>query len=305
MNIRTRPSRLAVLCVALAAACQSMSGTPYKAQSLRVFTPEEFVRVEAPGLTMLVGRLIDEKSVVRVLGDRSRKLATFANILQVSVSSAAPGIGISRRSFSLQMPAGEHIPPLLPHQVLAAVSLPTAYWVQADHPPLADNPASSGRPAEPTGSQAPKQRFSPSAPPALTSQSKMPAPSTTERLHGTTLCGRQRLIAPSQPTKPLTSSWSSHLQTGRSRPQRPSRSRSSWKWEACSGRRRSRCRQGRGRSALVPSPHLHRLGLTSLLVLCSTPFRLSCSLSVPQRQQRPTKPPGALRNQSSGSFTPP
>jgi hypothetical protein len=128
-----------------------MSGTPYKAQSLRVFTPKEFVRVEAPGLTMLVGRLIDEKSVVRVLGDRSRKLATFANILQVSVSSAAPGIRISRRSFSLQMPAGEHIPPLLPHQVLAAVSLPTAYWVQADHPPLADNPAPSGRPAEPTG----------------------------------------------------------------------------------------------------------------------------------------------------------
>lgn len=150
MNIRTRPSRLAVLCVALAAACQSMSGTPYKAQSLRVFTPEEFVRVEAPGLTLLVGRVIDERTVVRVLGDRSRKLATFANILQVSVSSAAPGIGISRRSFSLQMPAGEHIPPLLPHQVLAAVSLPTAYWVQADHPPLADNLAPSGRPAEPT-----------------------------------------------------------------------------------------------------------------------------------------------------------
>jgi hypothetical protein len=127
-----------------------MSGTPYKAESLRVFSPKEVVRVEAPGLTLLVGRLVDEKSVVRVLGDRSRKLATFANILQVNVSSRTSGIGISRRSFSLQMPSGENIPPLPPHQVLAAVSLPTAYWVQADNPPLADDPAPSGRPAEPT-----------------------------------------------------------------------------------------------------------------------------------------------------------
>ena len=149
MKPHTRPSNLAVLLAVLAAACQSMSGTPYKAEGLRLFTPAEFARVDEPGLTLLIGPLVDESSVVRFLGDRSRKLATIANILQVSLSSAAPGVELSRQSFSLRIPSGDQLAPLLPHQVLAAVSLPNDYWAQDRRP----QPAVTPPPSEGPGGQ--------------------------------------------------------------------------------------------------------------------------------------------------------
>lgn len=150
--MRTRPLVVvcAVLVVLASAACQSMSGGPYKAKSLQLFTPERFARLSDAGVTLLVGRLTEESAVVRVLGDRSRKLAAMATILQVSVSSGAQEIEMSRRSFTLRLPSGETLAPMLPHQVLAAVSLPAEYWAQAPNPPLERRSSLSGKPVEDT-----------------------------------------------------------------------------------------------------------------------------------------------------------
>jgi len=128
MRSCNRLSRLALTLALLVVASQSTAGSPYKAESLRFFTPAAHARVEEPGLTVLVGRLADEGSVARVLGERSRKLANTANILQVSVSSAGPAVVVTRRSFGLRTPSGQRLEPLSPQQVLAAVSLPESYW---------------------------------------------------------------------------------------------------------------------------------------------------------------------------------
>ena len=143
------PVGMCVASLALAlVGCQSMSGTPYRANSVQLFTPERLARVSDSGVTLLVGRLTEESAVVRVLGDRSRKLAAMANILQVNVSSETHEIEMSRQSFRLRLPSGEMLAPLLPHQVLAAVSLPAEYWTQAPSPPLERRTTLSGTPVE-------------------------------------------------------------------------------------------------------------------------------------------------------------
>jgi len=134
-----------------------MSGTAYKVESLRLFTPTEFASIDEPQFTLLIGRLADEGAVVRVLGDRSRKLAAFANILQVSISSGTSNIRLSPESFTLRVPAGEQAALLSPQKVLAAVSLPHDYWAKEHQVTVpAPNPPPSKGYSEPVGFTGPE-----------------------------------------------------------------------------------------------------------------------------------------------------
>lgn len=119
-----------IVCIAVLVAFvgQCSSTGPYKAQPLSVFTPPRAARIDGPGFVILAGRLADEGAAVRVLGERSRKLASVANIVQVSVASTKAFLRLSADSLALRLPSGELLPPLSPHQVLAAVSVPLDYW---------------------------------------------------------------------------------------------------------------------------------------------------------------------------------
>jgi hypothetical protein len=91
------------------------------------------------GFTLIAARLPGEDEVARVLGPRSRRLASAAVVVQISVTAKDAPVELGVGALRLALPSGEVVDPLAPGRLAALISIPE------------DKPSSSGSWRTPSG----------------------------------------------------------------------------------------------------------------------------------------------------------
>jgi len=109
---------LVVLAVGLAGCAH------YRAASLAVLSSSTVNTLDEPGFTLVAARLTDEDGVARVLGPRSRRLASAAVVVQLSLTAKDAPVELGAGALRLALPSGEVVDPLAPGRLAALISIP-------------------------------------------------------------------------------------------------------------------------------------------------------------------------------------
>ncbi|PWB74048.1 MAG: hypothetical protein C3F15_08390 [Holophagae bacterium] len=111
----------------------------YRAASLGVLSSPVVNTLDEAGFTLIAARLTDEDDVARVLGPRSRRLASAAVVVQISVTAKDAPVELAAGALRLALPSGEVVDPLAPGRLAALISIPE------------ESPSSSGSWRTPSG----------------------------------------------------------------------------------------------------------------------------------------------------------
>lgn len=111
----------------------------YRAASLGVLSSPVVNTLDEAGFTLVAARLTDEDGVARVLGPRSRRLASAAVVVQLSVTAKEAPVELGAGALRLALPSGEVVEPLAPGRLAALISIPE------------NSPSSSGSWRTPSG----------------------------------------------------------------------------------------------------------------------------------------------------------
>jgi hypothetical protein len=96
----------------------------YRAASLGVLSSSVVNTLDETGFALVAARLTDEDGVARVLGPRSRRLASAAVVVQLSVTAKDAPVELRAGALRLALPSGEVIDPLAPGRLAALISIP-------------------------------------------------------------------------------------------------------------------------------------------------------------------------------------
>jgi len=102
----------------------------YRAASLAVLSSSAVNTLDEAGFTLVAARLTDEDGVARVLGPRSRRLASAAVVVQLSVTAKDAPVELGAGALRLALPSGEVVDPLAPGRL--AVFVPTRQIASSD-----------------------------------------------------------------------------------------------------------------------------------------------------------------------------
>jgi len=111
----------------------------YRAASLAVLSSSTVNTLDEAGFTLVAARLTDEDGVARVLGPRSRRLASAAVVVQLSLTAKDAPVELGAGALRLALPSGEVVDPLAPGRLAALISIPE------------ESPTSSGSWQTPSG----------------------------------------------------------------------------------------------------------------------------------------------------------
>ena len=111
----------------------------YRAASLGVLSSPVVNTLDEAGFTLVAARLTDEDGVARVLGPRSRRLASAAVVVQLSLTAKDAPVELGAGALRLALPSGEVVDPLAPGRLAALISIPES------------SPSSSGSWQTPSG----------------------------------------------------------------------------------------------------------------------------------------------------------
>ncbi|HOC41610.1 MAG TPA: hypothetical protein PKJ99_01225 [Thermoanaerobaculales bacterium] len=111
----------------------------YRAASLAVLSSSAVNALDEAGFTLVAARLTDEDGVARVLGPRSRRLASAAVVVQLSLTAKDAPVELGAGALRLALSSGEVIDPLAPGRLAALISIPE------------ESPSSSGSWQTPSG----------------------------------------------------------------------------------------------------------------------------------------------------------
>ncbi len=111
----------------------------YRAASLGVLSSPVVNTLDEAGFTLVAARLTDEDGVERVLGPRSRRLASAAVVVQLSVTAKDAPVELGAGALRLALPSGEVADQLAPGRLAALISIPE------------NSPSSSGSWRTPSG----------------------------------------------------------------------------------------------------------------------------------------------------------